>query len=169
MSFKLMFFVFIVCLIMLLVSIYCAVVIKRLSIVFIGYTLFFLLASVFIAWEIWGGAISSKSETSEAPKEPAYVAKAPLAFYVQDGDDISETYYVEVTEHDTYKFCYFHNDGVHIVKKEVPADKVNLVCQENDLPYRVEIYLVEADGEPLYYELHLPDDANCIQLDKDGK
>lgn len=167
MSFTLMIILFVLCIVMLLTSLYCAVVVRRLSIVFSIYALFFLIASLVIVWKIWGGVASGNS--AKVPTTPTYVAKGHLAFYVQDGADTSETYYVETTKHDTYKFCYFHNDGVHIVKKEVPADKVNLVCQENDLPYRVEIYLSARDGEPLYYELHLPDDANAIQLDTDGK
>ena len=89
---------------------------------------------------------------------------AMLSFYVQDGAKESETYYIEVTEKETYKWCYFHEDGEHIVKIEVPTSMVELIYRDDDLPHRMEVYL--SDGKPVLYQIHLPNDANAIQLDK---
>ena len=92
---------------------------------------------------------------------------APLSLYVTDGADVSETYYVEATDHDTYKFCYFHDDGSHIVKKEVAADKIKFEFSNDDLPHRLEVLL--KDEKPVLYTLYLPEDSNTIQFDSDNK
>ncbi len=92
---------------------------------------------------------------------------APLSLYVTDGANISETYYVEATDHDTYKFCYFHNNGTQIVKKEVSADKVKFEFSNDNLPHRLEVLL--KDEKPVLYTLYLPEDSNTIQFDSDNK
>lgn len=99
--------------------------------------------------------------------EPDAKGNANLSLYVTDGANVSETYYVEATEKDTFKFCYFHEDGSHIVKKEVPANMVQFEYSNTNLPHRMEVLL--KDGTPILYTLYLPEDSNAVQFDKDNK
>ena len=91
----------------------------------------------------------------------------PSAYYIPDDAKDSTNYYVEITDKGTYKFCYFSDDAVTINKIEAPTDKCEIVADNEDLPYRVEIY--RKNKEIYLYRLHIPDDANAIQYDADGK
>lgn len=104
--------------------------------------------------------------TPEIP-EHDHIGTATLSLYVTDGADISETYYVEATDKDTYKFCYFHEDGQHIIKKEVPINIVQCEFSNDNLPHRVEVMI--QDDKPVFYTLYLPEDSNTIQFDTDGR
>lgn len=108
-------------------------------------------------------AKSPSAETSQpaqyGPEKTVYT----LSFYVQDGATESEDYILEVTEQNTYKLCYFQEDGVHVTKLEIPVSMTELICDDADYPYRVETYY--RDGQPVLYQLHIPDNAEMIQLD----
>ena len=157
--------IIILCICLGVLSLIAAVFYKRLRVFYIFFACLFFFYAVILFLKVDKNLLVKEDVT---PKDDGvYVGTSMLSYYVQDGAKQSETYYVEATNHDTYKFCYFHEDGEHIVKKEVSKDKVELVCQENDLPYRVVVYI--EGGKPTLWQLHLPDDANTIQLDTDGK
>lgn len=155
--------------------------IKALRIIFLLFVItFFILGNIIIIpvlQEKYGPKEQEEMEyanadwnnlpTSEDLPEPNEKGTATLSLYVTDGATVSETYYVEATEKDTFKFCYFHEDGEHIVKREVPANMVQFEYSNTDLPHRVEVFL--KDGEPISYILYLPEDSNSVQFDNDGE
>ena len=109
------------------------------------------------------GSSTPNEYTDIAPEK----ATVDLAFYIQDDQPESESYYLEITSRGTYKFCYFLNDGVSIGKIEAPTDKCELLPSDDDLPYRVEMY--RKNKQIYLYRIHIPDSASAIQYDTDGK
>ena len=110
---------------------------------------------------------SAESATEASTDTPTQFgpekAEAMLSLYIQDGANVSENYYLEVTSNETYKFCYFCNDGANIAKMELPCSKCELINSNDDLPHRVELY---RDGDNITLaRFFIPDDANTIQFD----
>lgn len=125
----------------------------------------FLVFAFYFLYRI-GYSIGSGAPNEYAPFGPEK-ATVDLAYYISDDAKDSTNYYVEITDKGTYKFCYFSDDAVTINKIEAPTDKCEIVADNEDLPYRVEIY--RKNKEIYLYRLHIPDDANAIQYDADGK
>ncbi len=147
----------------------CAIRRIALRIAFIIYTIaFFALGSYFLVTLLRDVAEPTKSaQYSSESAEPAQYGPEKknylMSFYVQDGAENSETYYLEVTEHDTYKFCCFSEDASQIIKFESPAEITECDYSYNNVPCRAEIYY--NNGEPILYRLFLPGDGNTVQLD----
>lgn len=124
---------------------------------------FFALANIIIIPILQDKIDPKETEEINVTKEPDSKGTALLSLYVNDGKDISESYYVETTDHDTVKFCYFHEDGEHIVKQEVATSDIEYVFSDSSLPHRVEVYLT--DGKPTLWQLYLPENSDAIQFD----
>lgn len=108
-------------------------------------------------------------ENAKATSSDAEVATAMLSYYVPLGATESENYYIEVTEDNHYKFCYFEPDGSTISRVQIPADEngVEVIPSNTDLPFRVDFY--NKGDKVVAVKIHIPDDANAIQFDTDGK
>ena len=108
-------------------------------------------------------------ENAKATSSDAEVATAMLSYYVPLGATESENYYIEVTEDNHYKFCYFEPDGSTISRVQIPADEngVEVIPSNTDLPFRVDFY--NKGDKVVAVKIHIPADANAIQFDTDGK
>lgn len=118
---------------------------------------------------IFGENTAVSKEDISATDNYDAVTTAILSYYVPLGATISDDYYLEITEDDKYKFCYFEPDGATITRVQIPAydNNVEIIASNDDLPHRVEFC---ARGDKIVaIKLHIPDDANAIQFDADGK
>lgn len=108
-------------------------------------------------------------ESPSSAEDYDAVTTAMLSYYVPQGSTESETYFLEITEDNHYKFCYFEPDGTTIARVQIPAydDDVEIIASNDDLPYRVD-FCAKAD-KVVAIKLHIPDDAKAIQFDLDGK
>jgi len=87
-----------------------------------------------------------------------------LSYYVPAGSSESESYYIATTEDGYYKICYFEEDGVTISKIKVSAEDVDIEYTE-ELPYTISFF---KQGDVIMrIVVHIPDDANAIQLETD--
>ena len=108
-------------------------------------------------------------ESPSSAEDYDAVTSAMLSYYVPQGSTESESYFLEITEDNHYKFCYFEPDGSTITRVQIPAydNNVEIIASNDDLPHRVEFC---AKGDKIVaIKLHIPDNANTIQFDQDGK
>lgn len=145
----------VICFIFFLVAIACNYLVEKTRDAFIYLVFGFLFV-------ILGGSIIFANFGQDVE-----VTTRVLSLYVPQDSKESETYYLEVTEDDCYKFCYFEDDGVTLSRLKVPMDGVEVTASNDDLPFRVEFY--SKDGVLTSITLHVPEDSNTIQLDTDGK
>jgi len=118
---------------------------------------FFILALILLCKMM----VSVKTETKEAN---LVEERAVLSYYVPAGSSESESYYIATTEDGYYKICYFEEDGVTISKIKVSAEDVDIEYTE-ELPYTISFF---KQGDVIMkIVIHIPDDANAIQLETD--
>ena len=157
----------VICICCSVLSFFCGISIRYSS--FEAVYVFFCIAFAVLSGLILFKIVPWHKESPSSAEDYDAVTTAMLSYYVPQGSAESESYFLEITEDDHYKFCYFELDGSTITRAQIPAydDNVEIIASNDDLPHRVEFC---AKGDKIVaIKLHIPDDANTIQFDLDGK